>query len=146
MKKLSVILAVLVSGPVLADETDDMDGERCISTSRIDRTHVLDDKQVLFYMRGRDIYLNQLPRGCSGLARQGAFSYESRTSQLCNLDTITVLDTVGGGFMRGATCGLGTFIPIDEETAELLRNPELVNPEPEELPTAEPEEVGESES
>ena len=147
MKKLTILFAVFLTAPVLADETEEMDGERCITTSRIDKTHILDDQRILFYMRGKEVYLNQLPRKCPGLARPGAtFGYETRTSRLCNLDSITILDRAGSGLMRGATCGLGTFVPIDEETADVMRNPELATPEAEDLPTAEPEEVGGNES
>jgi hypothetical protein len=144
MKRMTIALVLLSSCAVLADEVDDTEGERCISITRIDRTHVLDDQRILFYMRGKDVYLNQLPRSCGGLASQGRFSYRTSMSQLCRLDMITVLNTVGGGLMRGATCGLGYFIPVTEDEAEILRNPELATPDAEDLPSAEPEEVGET--
>ena len=51
--------------------------------------------------------------------------------------------TSGSTMSRGMTCGLGKFLPITEEDADLLRNPDLVTPEAEELPSAEPEEIGE---
>ena len=112
---ISLSLAgLLLSGAVLADDVEETEGERCISLSRIDRTHVIDDQQVLFYMRGKDIYLNRLPRRCGGLASQGRFSYKTSMSQLCRMDMITVLQSGGGGLMRGSTCGLGRFIPITE--------------------------------
>ena len=140
----ALLLGLLVSGTAPADEVDEEGAERCISIARIDRTEGLDDQQILFYMRGKDIYLNQLPRRCFGLGSQRRFSYETSLSQLCNLDTITVLNNIGGGLMRGATCGLGLFLPISEEDADVLRHPELATPDPEELPSAEPEEVGET--
>ena len=102
---------------------------------------MLDDYRILFYMRGQDVYLNQLPRRCSGLGFEKSFSYRSTSGQLCDLDSITVLR--GGRISPGMTCGLGKFRPITEEDADLLRNPDLSGPEAEELPSAEPEEIGE---
>src|SRR5690606_17824151 len=43
---------------------------RCISTTRLDRTEVVDNETVLFYMRGGDIYRNRLSRSCPGLERE----------------------------------------------------------------------------
>src|SRR5690606_11243846 len=40
----------------------DNDPTRCISTTRLDRTQVVDDETVLFFMRGGDIYRNRLSR------------------------------------------------------------------------------------
>ncbi len=143
---LGCLLAGLVLfDTVLADEVDDENAERCIPIRSIQNTHVIDDRNILFYMRGKQVYLNQLPRRCGGLGMQRRFMYETSLSQLCDLDTITVLNAFGGGFTRGATCGLGLFHPITEEDADALRNAEPPQPEAEELPTAEPEEVGEPE-
>jgi hypothetical protein len=139
-----LLVALWLPGAALGDEVDDENAERCISLNRIDRTHVLDDQQILFYMRGKDVYLNRLPRRCGGLSTHKRFTYRTSMSQLCNLDMITVLTSAGGGMMRGATCGLGHFYPITEDEADALRNPEPLDPEAEDLPSAEPEEVGET--
>lgn len=138
-----VLLCLLPFASAVADEVDDAEAERCIPIRSIQNTHVIDDRTILFYMRGKKVYLNQLPRRCGGLGMQRRFMYETSLSQLCDLDTITVLNAFGGGFTRGASCGLGLFHPITEEDADALRNAEPPQPEAEELPTAEPEEVGE---
>ena len=138
------LISLLPATAVLADEFEDAEAERCVTISRIDRTEVLDDRRIIFHMRGKDIYLNQLPRTCGGLRAQGRFSYQSRGSQLCRMDTITVLNSAGPGLMRGATCGLGPFIPITEEDVEAMNNPDPPSSDVEDLPSAEPEEVGES--
>lgn len=83
------------------------DSETCIHVTRIRRTEVIDGQTILFHL-GRDrVYMNRLPRSCPGLARERAFSYTIRGSQLCSMDTIRVLEKP---IMRtGAACGLGRF-------------------------------------
>ncbi len=115
---------MLLSMAVVAAENDEQledNSERCISLMRIARTHVLDDSNILFYMRGKKVYINRLPRRCPGLRRADSFMYKSTLSQLCSLDIITTLDNIGFGFSRGASCGLGKFYPIDIERAKELR-------------------------
>jgi len=95
--------------------------QACILAQRIRRTEILSDYAVLFHMSGNQIYLNRLARRCSGLRIAGAFGYEVRTSQLCNVDVIRVVDSFGGGLRSGITCGLGPFLPVTEEQVPLLR-------------------------
>lgn len=148
IKKLIVpgaaILLALSTTSALADDVDDAEAERCVLINRIDQTHVIDDQRILFYMRGKDVYLNLLPRRCSGLGFERSFSYRTSQSRLCDLDSITVLRS-SGGLSRGMTCGLGKFHPLTEEDADALRNAKPPEPEAKELPTAEPEEIGEPE-
>ena len=109
------------AGKAAAAEEIDREPVRCISIPRIDRTEIIDARTVLFYMRGgRDIYRNQLTHDCPRLVREKRFSYNVRTSQLCNVDYISVLEWWGGSLRQGAPCGLGMFYPITEEEAELL--------------------------
>lgn len=96
-------------------------GEHCISLNRIDRTAVVDDRSILFYMRGGDVYLNRLPHRCPGLRWEEAFMYRTSIGRLCDLDIITVLNNIGFGYSPGASCGLGMFFPISEATASQLR-------------------------
>ena len=125
---LIVTVTGFVSTTVFAEEhekkpIDELlsDAEHCISLSRIDRTDVVDDSNILFYMKGGDIYLNRLPHRCPGLRWEKAFMYRTSLSQLCNVDIITVLDNMGFGFSPGVSCGLGPFHPISEETAKALK-------------------------
>jgi len=101
---------------------DELAGEKqkCISLTRIDHTRVVDERTILFYMLGDDIYLNRLPHRCIGLRKGKTFMYKTSLNQLCNVDIITVLDDIGFGFSRGASCGLGSFQPIGEEAAKML--------------------------
>jgi hypothetical protein len=102
----------LVSGPP----------EQCISLIRIDHTDVIDDRNILFYMKGKDIYRNHLPYPCSGLGRiNDTFMYRTSLNQLCNVDIITVLDNLGFGFSPRNSCGLGLFYPVTKDDVARLK-------------------------
>lgn len=91
----------------------------CVSTTRIRQTEIIDDRTILFYLRGGRVYNNILDRDCPDLKREDRFAYEVRGGRLCSVDMIRVLPRIGGiGF--GATCRLGDFHPITREEAELL--------------------------
>lgn len=96
------------------------ESERCISRKLIDRTEVLDDSNILFYMRTGVIYRNVLPHACPGLAYEDSFLYRTSVGQVCDIDIITVLDNAGWGYTPGITCGLGRFYAVTEEEAEAL--------------------------
>jgi hypothetical protein len=126
-----------------AEEEFDRTPRKCVSTTRIRNTDVLDDRTIIFYLRGnRDVYRNYLPRECPGLERNDRFSYHARNSQLCSVDTITVLEQIGGRLDATFTCALGEFIPITQEEAEDLmldrenqgRKRSSISSEPAELP------------
>jgi hypothetical protein len=116
---LPVILLFGLLPRALADDKL-LDAQQCVRLAAIDRTEVVDDSNILFYMKNGDIYLNQLPHRCPGLRSREAFMYRTSLTQLCNVDIITVLQNIGFGFSPGASCGLGMFRPMDGPTAELL--------------------------
>ncbi len=144
----SLTLAMTAAAQDDAADTDaaataddiDREGERCISVSRLRSTYVVDDRTVLFYMRGGDIYRNVLRYDCPRLKRENRFSYRVIANRLCNVDTITVIESFGGSLGRGVSCGLGKFYGISEGEADFLRYGERgdVQEEPEavELPEA----------
>jgi hypothetical protein len=92
----------------------------CIDLMRIARTRVADEDTILFYLRGGEIYRNDLPSRCPNLDRDERFMYRVSLNRLCSLDTVTVLEDVGFGFLPGASCGLGKFRAIDKEEADGL--------------------------
>ncbi|MDH4073173.1 MAG: hypothetical protein OEV41_08730 [Gammaproteobacteria bacterium] len=143
----AIPLAALLStaAPLAAQDEEPVEepsAERCVSIVRIRSTEIIDDRNVLFHMRGGDIYHNILANRCPGLARENRFSYETSLNRLCQLDWIAVLYSEGGSFREGPRCGLGLFHPITAEDAEALREGKDAGPEPEALPMPEPEEVG----
>jgi hypothetical protein len=94
----------------------------CILTTSIDRTQAVDDRTILFFMRGKKVYRNYLPRKCPGLQRQNRIMYRTRVNRLCDVDTITVLEQWGARLEPGFTCALGSFVPITpEEVEDLVR-------------------------
>ena len=88
--------------------------EKCLSLNRIQKTEVIDDRNIIFYMRGGQIFRNQLSHRCSGLRKDNTIMYRPSLNRLCNLDFITVLRDFSFGFTQGPSCGLGQFYPIDE--------------------------------
>ncbi|HET8697338.1 MAG TPA: DUF6491 family protein, partial [Gammaproteobacteria bacterium] len=116
------LLVLYGAGAPAQQGSDDRDTRErdCIGYQQIESTDVVDDETILFRMRGRQIYVNDLPNKCPELRAEDRFMYRSSTSQLCSLDTITVLNDIGFGFRPGATCGLGKFVPVDEDAAEQL--------------------------
>lgn len=119
LSAVAVALA-LVSAPAAhaQDGALDRTPEDCISVSRVRSTRIVDDQTIVFYMRGRDAYRNDLRIACPRLAQEERFTYETRIGRLCSSDTITVLQSFGGRFERGATCRLGQFHPITRVEAD----------------------------
>lgn len=102
-------------------EDIDREGERCISTNSLRSTHAVDDRSILFYMRGGDTYLNVLSHNCPGLKMRNRISYKVIAGRLCSVDVITVLESFGSGLQPGISCGLGQFYGISEDEARFLR-------------------------
>ena len=95
--------------------------ESCLHLNSVDSIEILDEQHVLFYMRGGQIYNNHLARKCPGLRRNDTIMYRTTLNQLCSIDTFTVLERLGGGFMPGATCALGKFYPTTRDEVEALK-------------------------
>lgn len=125
----------------LAQEEKDESVRSCISVTRIRNTRVVDDRNVLFYLRGSQIYHNILPRQCHGLSREGRFSFHVPTGNLCQLDSIRVLYSAGLGLEEGISCQLGYFHKITKEDAEGIIEGLQQQQEAKPLPPAEPEDV-----
>ncbi len=85
-------------------------GRSCVQLSQIRETRVVDDRTIDFILRDRSVLRNTLPYACPTLGFERAFSYATSLSELCAVDIITVINN-GGGPRRGASCGLGTFVP-----------------------------------
>ena len=136
------------------DGVDEDDGyERCINSRFIRSTTVENDRNIVFFMRGKKIYLNTLPRPCRGLSREGRFSYVSYMNNLCRSDRINVMYDSGFGLQQGRMCQLGRFrLVTREDLADMFEKPqqpiktkEVETPEVEDV-VAEDEESAEEES
>ncbi len=121
---LAGIAAVVVLSVGSSDaQSEGASGERrCVPLVRVDRSVVVDDRTLLFYMKDKTVLKNALASACPGLARENKFSYRVAQSQLCALDVITVLEDRGFGFIETSSCALGRFEPIDVADAEALRD------------------------
>jgi len=87
----------------------------CIPINQIRSTNVRDDRTIDFIVGGSKIYRNTLPNSCPSLGFEKRFAYKTSLSQLCSVDIVTVLMQGGGsGLMRGASCGLGAFQPMEK--------------------------------
>lgn len=121
------LFACFLQIPMSAAWSQEDDGRgplRCVSLSRIDRTDVIDNETIVFYLRGGDIYVNELNRTCPRLEQERRFSYRTSTSQLCSLDLISVIENSAFGIRSGTTCQLGMFVPTTEELLEILKGNE----------------------
>ncbi len=140
---LAAAACLLCLSPLAAAEEDEAtveEGVRCLSSRSIAKTEVLDDQNILFYMRGTAIYLNHLQKPCRRLAKEGRFMYRTTVARLCRSDHITVLTDSGFALSSGPTCKLGTFYAITEDDVKDLIKPLEV--EPKTIPPAEPEQPG----
>ena len=156
-KLLAVLSIVLPMAPVAGQEDPeekniDRESRACISVRQIRNTDVIDDQNILFFMRGGTVYLNMLPRRCTMLRREKRFMYETRTGGLCRREHIRILtqDIVGGGsfgsgignLMGGVMCSLGAFYELSEEDVEAFKmTTQEPAPKAKPLPMPEPEEV-----
>ncbi len=110
-----MLLAFLLNLPAadssLADEAEVYDALRCISVRSVKRTEVVNDLSILFFTKGKTVYLNILPKQCKGLSRDRRISYSSSVGRLCISDNIRILSDMGGGLQEGRACRLGYFHP-----------------------------------
>lgn len=93
----------------------------CLYLPMIDRTEVVDTRNILFYMKDRTVYRNELPHACATLDQTKPFLYRVGMNQICDLDRITVLNQWGVGFTPGETCGLGKFNVVEDADIEALK-------------------------
>lgn len=105
------------------------ESERCINARSIRRTEVIDDNNVVFYVQGRRIFLNSLPKSCKGLSRDRRFLFETHTRSLCEHDTIRILQEASGHIYAGRSCKLGRFLPVTQEDIENFRKDRTRQPE-----------------
>ena len=118
LHQLLPVVFMLVAPIAVADEAEGVDDHkprRCINTGSILQTRVIDDGHVVFMMRRNEMYLNTLRSRCGGLSRNGRFSYRLQTRSLCELETITVIESGTFGNPFGRSCTLGMFKPVTME-------------------------------
>jgi len=125
--------------------------QACLYMSDVRRTAIVDDNNILFYMRNGTIYQNHLRNTCFMLRSANRFTYgSSALRRLCVGDLIQVLpdSSFGGPAFPMATCNLGAYLPIDKDVADDLlassqgkktkegRSRQVMKTKPVELPPA----------
>lgn len=123
------------------DEGVDDGSKRCLNARSIRGTEVIDDNHVVFEIQGRRLFLNVLPKSCTGLSKDRRFSYEISTRSLCAHDKIRILREAGNTFYEGRSCSLGRFHPVTVEALEALEQDGTQPPEPQEVESADVEDV-----
>jgi hypothetical protein len=131
--------------------------QNCVYMGDVRRTAILDDNNILFYMRNGTIYQNHLRNTCFMLRSANRFTYgSSALRRLCVGDLIQVLpeSSFGGAPFPMATCNLGTYLQIEKDVADDLlatsqgkktkegRSRQVMKTEPVELPPEKPAESG----
>jgi hypothetical protein len=127
--------------------------QTCLYMGDVRRTAILDDNNILFYMRNGTIYQNHLRNTCFMLRSANRFTYGSTSlRRLCVGDLIQVLpeSSFGGAAFPMAACNLGTYLQIDKDVADDLlatsqgkktkegTSRQVMKTEPVELPPAAP--------
>ena len=108
-----LLMLLGAAGSAAADSENDPKPLNCLPINQIRTTKIVDDRTILFKTNHNLWYKNTLPHKCPGLKSNDKFSYKTSLSQLCDLDIIAVLVSAGGDINRGASCGLGKFVPTD---------------------------------
>jgi hypothetical protein len=109
-KAAFVALAALfgLAAPALADPAPQTGGV-CLQATELDHTQVLNDHQILFYMRGNKVWLNTLRAPCMSLrAWDHGFVMVGDFFEFCsNAQAIRVNGS-------GQFCHLGPFTPYEK--------------------------------
>jgi hypothetical protein len=150
---LACALAVTALGNAPSSGQQAATEQSCVYMGDVRRTAILDDNNILFYMRNGTIYQNHLRNTCFMLRSANRFTYgSSALRRLCVGDLIQVLpeSSFGGAPFPMATCNLGTYLQIDKDVADDLlatsqgkktkegRSRQVMKTEPVELPPEKP--------
>jgi hypothetical protein len=134
-------LSLAGSGPAYAGQeqaqaqeqppTASEDTRNCLNTRRIRRVRALDEKNVLFYVSNRTIFLNILQQGCAEIRQFGQISYRTTTGNLCEGDSLAVPRSDAWGALRLLpNCKLGTFRKLSADEVQVVRDVERGRVEP----------------
>lgn len=99
-----------------ADSAPSSTGPRsCLPRPIIDRTKILNGRNIVFVTRDNTIYNNELPKQCPSLNRRSLVNYGIQNGRMCAGDRFQVLwETGPGHYQPSAMCQLGNFVPITE--------------------------------
>ena len=93
----------------------------CLPQPQIDRTKILNGRNIVFVTRDDTIYNNELPKQCPSLNRRSLVNYGIQNGRMCAGDRFQVLwETGPGNYQFAAMCQLGNFVPITAAELEDL--------------------------
>jgi len=93
----------------------------CLPHPTIDRTKILNDRNIVFVTRNDTIYHNELPRQCLSLKRNSLVNYGIANGRVCMGDRFQVLwEASPGNYLPASMCQLGSFRPISATELEDL--------------------------
>lgn len=118
-RDLDAIIAEILD----VDSVEDYDtAENCIARSRISRTEILNERFVVFHLRGDEKYLVQFRHRCPGLRRNGTMRLETRSFRVCSMDTIQGSYEMGiGRWNWGPSCMIPGFEPVTQEQVAIIK-------------------------
>ena len=118
-RDLDAIIAEILD----VDAVEDYDTtETCIPRSRISRTEILNERFVVFHLRGDEKYLVQFQHRCPGLRRNGTMRLETRSFRICSMDTIQGFYEMGiGRGTWGPSCMIPGFEPVTQEQVAIIK-------------------------
>jgi hypothetical protein len=118
----AALLAAALTVPGSAQQGEEADppaaptGPRsCLPHPTINRTKILNGRNIVFVTRDNTIYNNELPRECPTLKRRSLVNYGIQNGRMCAGDRFQVLwEVTPGNYQPAAMCQLGNFVPITE--------------------------------
>jgi hypothetical protein len=125
-KRIAVASAVALLAAVgpksAAAQAEPTAAKSCVYLPDIDHTKIVNERNILFYLRNKTILQSSFREPCWGLHEKTRFTYGSTAlKRLCAGDMITLLaDTSFGGVASANTCKLGMFLAIDDDEVDDL--------------------------
>lgn len=106
---------LLFAASSLAQEDEGETHPQCLYLPRVKDTDIIDNRSIIFHMRGGKNYLMQLEYECHGLKFDDSFYYRVSASRLCTTDVITT--------RSGFSCPIQDFTLMEEEETALEPQP-----------------------
>ncbi|MET0240446.1 MAG: hypothetical protein ABW184_11180 [Sphingobium sp.] len=100
--KYEAALAKAIEGRVAGKPVD------CIQLRDIRSSRIIDDTAIVYDV-GRTVYVNRPTSGATFLDSSDILVTDTRSSQLCSIDIVRLLD--GSSRMMRGSVGLGKFVP-----------------------------------
>ncbi|MBL8297402.1 MAG: hypothetical protein JNN30_03540 [Rhodanobacteraceae bacterium] len=89
---------------------------KCIRLRDIRSTRIIDRTAIVYDTLGSTLYVNRPEAGAAFLHDDRILVTDTRSSELCNIDIIKLLDP--GSKMLSGTVGLGDFVPYTKPKKE----------------------------